>query len=257
MCRRSQHPQFLKEGRRSHREKIRQKAKLFLWNRRHRDSDQERCEYPGAGQPGSLHGKISGYPRLPPSTQLNLYGRLDPKNAGESELRGEQLFFDKARFAVCHPAPYYTDNLMHDLMSEQDKQDLAVSMKAPSGRNRIARVRYTTMLLSQGPGILPGSAGRPQRMFAISRKTLVRWFACFRDEFPLSAKRQELRGRVVATGENSRLRGGLLECCLETPGSVERAPAGCLRFLARALAVTVGFEARRLSRVHRLNYHVS
>jgi hypothetical protein len=76
------------------------------------------------------------------------------------------------------------------------------------------------------------SAGRLQRMFAISRKTLVRWFAYFRDEFPLSAKWQELRGRVVASVENSRLPGSLLECFLETTGSEEGALVGCLRFLA-------------------------
>ena len=30
-------------------------------------------------------------------------------------MKGQELFFGKARCAVCHPAPYYTDNLMHDL----------------------------------------------------------------------------------------------------------------------------------------------
>jgi cytochrome c peroxidase len=28
---------------------------------------------------------------------------------------GEQLFFGKAQCGVCHPAPHYLDNLMHDL----------------------------------------------------------------------------------------------------------------------------------------------
>ena len=31
------------------------------------------------------------------------------------EMRGQTLFFGKAQCATCHPAPFYTDNLMHDL----------------------------------------------------------------------------------------------------------------------------------------------
>jgi cytochrome c peroxidase len=34
-------------------------------------------------------------------------------------MRGQKLFFGKARCAECHPAPYYTDNLMHDLKVER------------------------------------------------------------------------------------------------------------------------------------------
>jgi len=56
---------------------------------------------------------------FPPAPKLNLYGRLDPAKATEGELRGERLFFGKAKCAVCHPAPYYTDNLMHNLRAER------------------------------------------------------------------------------------------------------------------------------------------
>ena len=56
---------------------------------------------------------------FPPSPKLNLFGKLDPKKASESELRGEALFAGKANCAVCHPAPYYTDNTMHDLKAER------------------------------------------------------------------------------------------------------------------------------------------
>lgn len=52
---------------------------------------------------------------FPPAPKLNLYGRLDHKKASRSEIRGEELFFGKARCAECHPAPYYLDNKMHDL----------------------------------------------------------------------------------------------------------------------------------------------
>jgi len=56
---------------------------------------------------------------FPPAPKLNLYGRLDPARASQSELRGEALFFGKANCAVCHVAPYYTDNLMHNLKVER------------------------------------------------------------------------------------------------------------------------------------------
>ena len=56
---------------------------------------------------------------FPPAPKLNVFGRLDPRKANEAELRGEKLFFGKAQCAVCHPAPYYTDNLMHNLKVER------------------------------------------------------------------------------------------------------------------------------------------
>jgi cytochrome c peroxidase len=56
---------------------------------------------------------------FPPAPKLNIYGRLDPSQAAEAELRGEKVFFGKAQCAVCHPSPYYTDNLMHNLKAER------------------------------------------------------------------------------------------------------------------------------------------
>jgi cytochrome c peroxidase len=56
---------------------------------------------------------------FPPAPKLNVYGRLDRSKATESEARGEDLFFGKANCSSCHAAPYYTDNLMHDLMVER------------------------------------------------------------------------------------------------------------------------------------------
>lgn len=55
---------------------------------------------------------------LPPAPKLDRFGRLDPKKATKSELRGEKLFFGKAQCSKCHPAPYYIDNTMHDLRVE-------------------------------------------------------------------------------------------------------------------------------------------
>jgi cytochrome c peroxidase len=56
---------------------------------------------------------------FPPAPKLNIFGKLDPKKATESEMRGQELFFGKAQCAACHPSPYYTDNLMHNLKSER------------------------------------------------------------------------------------------------------------------------------------------
>ena len=56
---------------------------------------------------------------FPPAPKLDLYGQLNKKMATESEVRGEALFLGKAKCAVCHPAPYYTDNLMHNLKAER------------------------------------------------------------------------------------------------------------------------------------------
>jgi len=56
---------------------------------------------------------------FPPAPKLNVYGKLDPSKANESEMRGQELFFGKAQCSVCHTAPYYTDNLMHNLKAER------------------------------------------------------------------------------------------------------------------------------------------
>jgi cytochrome c peroxidase len=52
---------------------------------------------------------------FPPAPKLAVDGRLDPRLATPQELKGEALFFGKAKCAVCHTPPYYTDNLMHNL----------------------------------------------------------------------------------------------------------------------------------------------
>lgn len=56
---------------------------------------------------------------FPPAPKLDVFGKLDPAKATEAELRGQEIFFGKARCGTCHPAPYYTDNLMHNLKTER------------------------------------------------------------------------------------------------------------------------------------------
>ncbi|MGE0645977.1 MAG: cytochrome B6 [Nitrospira sp.] len=61
---------------------------------------------------------------FPPAPKLNsMTGRLEPKKATETELRGEKLFFGKARCAECHTPPFYLDDKMHDLHLERFLKD--------------------------------------------------------------------------------------------------------------------------------------
>jgi cytochrome c peroxidase len=64
-----------------------------------------------------------------PAPKLDIYGKLDTTRATPAELRGEALFNGKAQCAACHPAPYYTDNSMHNLQAERFyKQELVDGM---------------------------------------------------------------------------------------------------------------------------------
>jgi cytochrome c peroxidase len=56
---------------------------------------------------------------FPPAPKLGIDGKLDPRQATPEELRGQELFFGKAKCATCHIPPYYTDNLMHNLRTER------------------------------------------------------------------------------------------------------------------------------------------
>jgi len=56
---------------------------------------------------------------FPPAPKLGIDGKLDPAKASQAELRGETLFLGKAKCALCHPGPYFTDNSMHNLQAER------------------------------------------------------------------------------------------------------------------------------------------
>lgn len=56
---------------------------------------------------------------FPPAPKLTWEGKLDPAKATPEELRGQALFFGKAKCSSCHTPPYYTDNSMHNLLTER------------------------------------------------------------------------------------------------------------------------------------------
>ncbi len=64
-------------------------------------------------------GEFQALLDFPPAPKLDVFGKLDPAMATEAELRGQEVFFNKGRCAECHPAPYYTDNSMHNLRVER------------------------------------------------------------------------------------------------------------------------------------------
>ncbi|MEX0880515.1 MAG: cytochrome B6 [Thermoanaerobaculia bacterium] len=55
---------------------------------------------------------------FPPAPKLGLDGKLVAALATPAEMRGQTVFFGKGQCATCHTAPYYTDNLMHNLKTE-------------------------------------------------------------------------------------------------------------------------------------------
>jgi cytochrome c peroxidase len=57
---------------------------------------------------------------FPPAPKLDPLGRLDPTQATEQEVAGEQVFVGKGQCAVCHiPQTAFMDNNMHDLKLER------------------------------------------------------------------------------------------------------------------------------------------
>ena len=71
---------------------------------------------------------------FPPAPKLNVIGKLNA-TATESERRGQELFFGKAQCSTCHPAPYYTDNQMHNLRTRALLQR-EVDQRPPGFRRR-------------------------------------------------------------------------------------------------------------------------
>jgi cytochrome c peroxidase len=88
------------------------------------DGDPERATRKGVnilerGSQVHFMGEFQALLDFPPAPKLGWDGKLDPAKGAPGELRGQALFFGKARCAECHPAPYYTDNSMHNLQVER------------------------------------------------------------------------------------------------------------------------------------------
>lgn len=69
---------------------------------------------------------------FPPAPKLNVFGKLNPAKASESELRGQGVFFGKGQCASCHTPPYYTDNLMHNLRTERFFKEVTINGRKAS-----------------------------------------------------------------------------------------------------------------------------
>jgi len=75
-----------------------------------------------------------------------------------------------------------------------------------------------------------------QEQVGVSVKTLERWAAYFREDFPRSACWQRVRGRVDAGVKDSDLPGSLLSLFFEIHGEGEAGFLACLCFLATGRA---------------------
>jgi len=69
---------------------------------------------------------------FPPAPKLNVFGKLIPAKASESEMRGQAIFFGKGQCASCHTPPYYTDNLMHNLKVERFFKEVTINGRKAS-----------------------------------------------------------------------------------------------------------------------------
>src|SRR5262245_41662463 len=76
---------------------------------------------------------------FPPAPALGWDGKLDPKKFGDDtpEMKGQKVFFGKARCAECHPAPYYTDNTMHDLQVDRFFKPQTINGMAATKQGKI------------------------------------------------------------------------------------------------------------------------
>ncbi|MEX2580074.1 MAG: hypothetical protein WD342_13530 [Verrucomicrobiales bacterium] len=70
---------------------------------------------------------------FPPAPNLDVFGKLDPDKATEQEMRGQEVFFGKARCAECHQPPHYTDNTMHDLKTERFHEPKMINGRYAAG----------------------------------------------------------------------------------------------------------------------------
>ena len=111
------------------------RAARRLLRRRPGDRHEEGRQHPRARQPGALHGRVPGAARLPAGAQARRRSASSTRRRRrDAELRGQALFFGKAQCASCHPPPYYTDNLMHNLQAERFFKPRMINGRMAVGR---------------------------------------------------------------------------------------------------------------------------
>jgi cytochrome c peroxidase len=79
-------------------------------------------------------GEFQALLDFPPAPKLSVVdGKLDPRKANSSELRGQDVFFGKGRCSTCHIPPFYTDNLMHNLQTERFYEPVEINGMMAAG----------------------------------------------------------------------------------------------------------------------------
>jgi hypothetical protein len=78
------------------------------------------------------------------------------------------------------------------------------------------------------------SANKLKKLYGVTRLTIKRWIAYFREVFPFTARWQRLRGRVSPSVRDSDLPGALLSFFLHNSESPEKGLIACLYSLATA-----------------------
>jgi cytochrome c peroxidase len=90
-------------------------------------------------------GEFQNILDFPPAPKLDIYGKLDAEKSTDQEKSGEALFNGKAKCAICHPAPYYTDNLMHNLKTERFYKPQMINGRMASADARSRHSRYVAL----------------------------------------------------------------------------------------------------------------
>jgi cytochrome c peroxidase len=88
------------------------------------DGDQVTAAKKGVNLPDrssqvAMMAQLQNMLDFPPAPKLNALGKLNPEVATEEEMLGQEIFFGKGQCGVCHPAPFYLDDKMHDLKVER------------------------------------------------------------------------------------------------------------------------------------------
>jgi hypothetical protein len=99
--------------------RLRYGARTAYFNGDHVSAARKGVNLPDRASQVAMMAQMQNMIDFPPAPKLTPLGRLDPAKATPDELRGEALFLGKAQCSVCHPAPFFLDQQMHDLHAER------------------------------------------------------------------------------------------------------------------------------------------